>query len=90
LAVGSLTCRLRTAQLRQQQAPGGWSLQCSNFGGEVRFRRTANFKISNVDSKASAKVCGFVGIEVKELLQCFFFCAIFSLLYLPSPDEVAP
>jgi hypothetical protein len=23
-------------------------------------------------------------------LQCFFFCAIFSLLYLPSPDEVAP
>jgi hypothetical protein len=24
------------------------------------------------------------------LLQCFFLCAIFSLLYLPSPDEVAP
>jgi hypothetical protein len=24
------------------------------------------------------------------LLQCFFFCAILSLLYLPSPDEVAP
>jgi hypothetical protein len=24
------------------------------------------------------------------LLQCFFFCAIFSLLCLPSPDKVAP
>jgi hypothetical protein len=24
------------------------------------------------------------------LLQCFLFSAIFSLLYLPSPDEVAP
>jgi hypothetical protein len=22
------------------------------------------------------------------MLQCFFFCAIFSLLYLPHPDEV--